>query len=167
MSVNTDKLQVLSIERFKPLLCFCYFCCLFKHLKGSNWLHFLPRIFHKHYPSFRFAGRTIVEVNIYPSDRRINKIYFERHRFLRIKAILSHCIKMMTVHLHSLAMRMIYPCCCLFRGVGLCLRKEKKRLNRILSILIRMTGRSHIFLLEKATVAQKIKIKNLHIFKSS
>lgn len=100
-SVNIDKLQCLSTESFKAFLCFCCFCCLFERLKGSTWLNFFPRIFRKHYSSFRFAGRSIVQANTYPSDRRTNKNYFEWRRFLCIKAILSRCIKMMTVHLYS------------------------------------------------------------------
>lgn len=153
--------RVWALRCLNPFLFFHCFCCLLENLKGSNWLNFFQRIFPKHYPSFRFAGRTIVQVNIYPSDRRINKNDFDRLRFLGIKAILSHCIKMMMVHLHSPSgggardLSLLPPiprCAIVFCG------KKKKRLNRILSILIRMTGRSLIFLLEEATVMSTLKL---------
>lgn len=114
-----------------------------------------------------FAGTTIVGASLHPPDRNINKNYFERRRFLRIKAIFSRFIKMTTARPHSpsgsgacdLFLLLPIPRCgIVFAGGGL----------KILSILIRATGRSLIFWLEgaAATAHTRAQLKHLDTFQS-
>lgn len=83
---------------------------------------------------------------LYPIDSKINKNYFEPHRFHESYC----CIVMMTTHLYSPSLSeacdlfLLLPICWVFIFVT--------KMNKwILSIFIRMMGRLFIFWLERAS----------------
>lgn len=93
--VVKDRRTAINTGSLYGLSCVVVVYSSFKRIK----LNFLPKKFHKHYPPFHVCGQSM--------ETKIKKKwkYFERFRFLHIKAILYCCIKMTAVHLYSRSRR--------------------------------------------------------------